>query len=446
MARFFGTDGVRGVVGDDMTADFAQKLAFAAGHILRKQNPQGGVLIGRDTRASGVMLEQAVAKGLSAAGLEAWLAGIVTTPGVAYLTTVLGALAGVVISASHNPHHYNGIKFFSSAGAKLPDNEEDEIESVFRSLEDELPSTTSGPGCIREIHAETQRYVNYLASPYEGILAGIRVILDCAHGAAFQIAPKVFALAGAEVKCVGASPDGRNINAGCGSLHPKVLQRLVVEESADAGIGFDGDADRVILVDENGNIIDGDHILAIMAAEMKCGGRLPNDLVVGTTLSGLGLEISLRQSGCRLLRAKVGDRYVLEMMRSEGANLGGEPSGHVIFLDRSTTGDGLLSGLSVMEVMAKRGEPLSQLASIMQPLPQVMLNIPLRDNRSWQKDAAIAALLEKLEAELGGNGRLVVRSSGTEPVVRIMVEGINRDQISRVAEQIAAALTGSYGA
>jgi phosphoglucosamine mutase len=219
-----------------------------------------------------------------------------------------------------------------------------------------------------------------------------------------------------------------------------------VEESADAGIGFDGDADRVILVDENGNIIDGDHILAIMAAEMKCGGRLPNDLVVGTTLSGLGLEISLRQSGCRLLRAKVGDRYVLEMMRSEGANLGGEPSGHVIFLDRSTTGDGLLSGLSVMEVMAKRGEPLSQLASIMQPLPQVMLNIPLRDNRSWQKDAAIAALLEKLEAELGGNGRLVVRSSGTEPVVRIMVEGINRDQISRVAEQIAAALTGSYGA
>jgi len=453
VSRLFGTDGVRGIVGRDMTAAFASRLAFAAGQVLCQTSPHGAVLIGRDTRASGEMLEGAVAEGLCAAGIEVWLAGIITTPAVAFLTPDLGAAAGVVISASHNPHQYNGIKFFSSSGHKLPDEQLEEIERIFPSLADEIPAPSTRKGRVLCVPSAAERYVDYLIScgqrsgpsQRRSRLAGIRLILDCAHGAAFKIAAPLFRALGAEVKCIGISPDGKNINSACGSLHPARLQRTVLKEQASAGIAFDGDADRAIFVDEKGNLVDGDHVLAIMAREMKHRGRLAGNLVVGTTLSGLGLEISLRQAGCRLLRARVGDRYVLERMEKEGANLGGEPSGHVIFRDRATTGDGLLTGLELLGVMARKGLPLSELASVMQPLPQVMLNVPLRDNRAWQRDPGVSALIGEVEAELGGEGRLVVRPSGTEPVVRIMAEGSNREKISRAAQRIAIALTSRYG-
>ncbi len=438
MAKLFGTDGVRGIVGQEMNPDFAFRLALAAGRVLRG----GAALIGRDTRASGEMLEKAVAEGLSAAGLEVWLAGVATTPAVAHLTPALGAAVGVVISASHNPHQYNGIKFISGGGCKFPDEQLEEIEELFHGAA--VPPKARGGKVIPLVGAQ-QRYIDHLLAAGKGTLAGRKLVLDCANGAAFSVAPEVFRGAGAAVECIGVSPDGTNINAHCGSLHTSGLQRAVVAAGAEAGVAFDGDADRAILVDERGNIVDGDHMLAFMAREMKDSGRLPGDLVVGTTMSGLGLEISLREAGCRLLRAKVGDRYVLEMMQAEGANLGGEPSGHIIFLDRANTGDGLLTGLEALGVMVKNRAPLSQLAAVMQPLPQVMLNLPLRDNRAWQKDPEISAAITATEAALGDEGRLVVRASGTEPVVRIMVEGTDRERISAAAQGLADALSSRYG-
>jgi len=445
MARLFGTDGVRGVVGQDMNPNFAFRLAFAAGQMLRARNHRGAVLIGRDTRESGEMLEKAVAEGFSACGLEVWLAGIITTPGVAFLTSALGEAAGVVISASHNPHQYNGIKLFSPSGYKFPDEEEEEISRIFYSLTDAVSKRGKSPGRILPMRRAAQRYIAFLAPPRQQPLKGLKLALDCANGAAYEIGPEVFRAAGAEVTCIGVESDGKKINAGCGALHTAGLQKLVLESKAAAGLALDGDGDRAILVDERGNTVDGDHVLAIMAREMKRAGRLPGDLVVGTTMSNLGLSISLRQAGCQLLRAKVGDRYVLEMMRQEGANLGGEPSGHIIFLDRSTTGDGLLTGLAVLSLMLQEGKTLSELASAMQRVPQVMMNLPLRDNRSWQKDSEISALIAEVETELGGDGRVVVRTSGTEPLVRIMVEGVDQEQISQAAQRIATALSGRYG-
>ncbi|NIM04427.1 MAG: phosphoglucosamine mutase [Armatimonadetes bacterium] len=445
MRRLFGTDGVRGIVGQNMNPNFAFRLAFAAGQMMRASNHRGAVLVGRDTRDSGEMLEKEVAKGFAASGMDVWLAGVMTTPGVAFLTTAMGEAAGVVISASHNPYHYNGIKLFSPAGCKFPDEEEDEISRIFYSLADSPSLRACGRGRILPMNKAVERYISYLVSPYEDALKGVKLALDCANGAAYEIAPQVFRAAGAEVTSIGVNPDGRNINTGCGALHTGGLQRLVVEGNASAGLALDGDADRAILVDENGNQVDGDHVLAMMARDLKANGRLPKNLVVGTTMSNLGLTISLREAGCQLLRAKVGDRYVLEMMQKEGANLGGEPSGHIIFLDRANTGDGLLTGLAALSLMNKKGQPLSELASVMHHLPQVMINLPLRDNRAWQKDPEIKALIQEIADELDDNGRVVVRPSGTEQLVRIMVEGLDQERVTRAAQRIATEFTNRYG-
>lgn len=445
MARLFGTDGVRGVVGEDMNPNFAFRLALAAGQMLRSNCRRGAVLVGRDTRYSGEMLERAIADGFTAAGLDVWLAGVMTTPGVAFLTAALGEAAGVVISASHNPHQYNGIKLLSPSGCKFPDEQEDEVARIFYSLADRASFRPALRGRALLMTGAAERYLKYLSSLLEAPLTGMKVVLDCANGAAYRLAPRIFREAGAEVVSIGSNPDGKNINSGCGALHTGGLQQRVIAEGASGGLALDGDADRAILVDENGAIIDGDSILAIMAREMKATGRLTRDLVVGTTMSNLGLELSLRKADCRLLRANVGDRYVLEMMQKEEACLGGEPSGHIIFLDRAATGDGLLTGLALFGLMAKSKQKLSELASVMQHLPQVTINLPLRDNRSWLKDAELGALIREVETELGSDGRLVVRPSGTEPVVRIMVEGADGERISRLAQRLAAAFTRRFG-
>lgn len=445
MGRLFGTDGVRGVVGQDMNSSFAFRLAYAAGQMLRSNNHRRAVVVGRDTRESGEMLEQAVAEGFSAAGLDVWLAGIITTPGVAFLTSSLGEAAGVVISASHNPHQYNGIKLFSPLGQKFPDEQEDEISRIFYSLSDSLGTGTAGRGKILSMNKAEDKYIAFLSGIYGDSLRNMKVVLDCANGAAYKIAPRLLESLGAQTVCIGNQPDGKNINADCGALHMERLRELTQREGSAAGLALDGDADRALFIDEQGRMVDGDHVLAMMAREMKPQGRLRGDKVVGTTMSNLGLSLSLQEIGCELLRAPVGDRYVLELMQKEDSSLGGEPSGHVIFLDRASTGDGLLTGLAVLELMAKKDVPLSELAAVMRHFPQVMLNLSLRDNKSWQEDEYLLEEIARIESDLGEEGRIIVRASGTEPLVRIMVEGTDHDRISAMAQGLAEKFTERYG-
>ena len=434
--RYFGTDGVRGRVGQDpMTADFALRLASAAARVLA---PEGGtVLIGKDTRLSGYMFESALEAGFVAAGTDVLLLGPLPTPGIAYLTQEFGANIGVVISASHNLYEDNGIKFFTSAGAKLSDSQEAEIEEYLGQPAITLESHKLGRA--KRIDSARVRYQEFCAStfPQGYSLENVKIVFDGANGAAYKVGPRTLSDLGAEVIPIGCSPSGRNINAACGSTEPGLLQQTVPALKAQVGIALDGDGDRVVMVDEQGRIVDGDQLLYILATDLKASGRLHGP-VVGTIMSNLGLEHALGQQGIDFCRAKVGDRYVLEALREKGGTLGGETSGHLICLDKTTTGDGLICALQVLAVMAKTGKPLSELAAGMPKYPQKMVNVRTEKRVDLGASEAIRNAVNQVQNELAAKGRVVLRPSGTESVIRVMVEGEDERQVLTLAERLAA--------
>ena len=433
--RYFGTDGIRGRVGDaPITPEFMLKLGWAVGTAFRHHGACR-VIIGKDTRISGYMFESALEAGLSAAGAQVQLLGPMPTPAIAYLTRTFKGRAGIVISASHNPYYDNGIKFFSAEGSKLPDALESAIEAAM-----DLPMTTvdsSGLGKVKRIDDAAGRYIEYCKSTVGSdlSLSGLKLVLDCAHGATYHVAPAVFAELGAELVVIGAEPDGVNINAGYGSTDPKALCERVVAEKADLGIAFDGDGDRVLFVDSNGELVDGDELLYIIAADQhRRAGHC--DGVAGTLMSNLGLELALGELGIPFARAKVGDRYVKALMNERGFSLGGENSGHIICSDVSTTGDGVVAALQVLKAMQTQSASLSSLRAPLQMLPQVMINV--RTAGAFDLgDAALQAAVADVEAELGDRGRVLLRASGTEPLIRVMVEGHDEQQVQRLCEQLA---------
>jgi len=434
VTRVFGTDGVRGAVGQwPMTPEFVLKLGWAAGKVLGDQGRRR-VLIGKDTRVSGYMFESALESGFSAAGVDVRLLGPMPTPAIAYLTRTLRASAGVVISASHNPFDDNGVKFFSAHGEKLPDTVEDEIQAMLGQDLDVIDSRRLGKA--ERISDAAGRYIEFCKStvPIGMSLAGLRIVVDCAHGATYQVAPRVFSELGAEVEVIGAAPDGFNINDGVGSTHPETLQTVVRESGADLGIAFDGDGDRVVMVDADGMIRDGDELLYVIAA-----GRIEQGYaggVVGTLMSNLGLEQAIGALGRPFLRAKVGDRYVHETLRREQWLLGGESSGHLLCLDRHTTGDGIVAALQVLAEMARRERPLTELLEPMTVLPQTLVNVRIERPVSLE-DPVVVDAVAAAERDLAGRGRVLLRPSGTEPLIRVMVEGESRDQVREVAEGLA---------
>jgi|MudIll2142460700_1097286.scaffolds.fasta_scaffold15593_4 phosphoglucosamine mutase len=441
MRKLFGTDGVRGVANQDpMTSEMAQRIGRAAAHIFRDSSRRHRVVIGKDTRLSGYMIESALTSGLCSMGIDVLLVGPVPTPGIAFLTRSLRADAGVVISASHNPYEDNGIKFFGRDGFKLPDALESKMEDlIFSGAIDAIRPTAAEIGKALRIDDAIGRYNEYAKSSFpRGLdLAGLKVVVDSANGAAYKIGPRVLLELGAEVISLYNQPNGMNINQGCGALYPEVISRAVVANKADLGIAFDGDADRVILCDENGKVVDGDATMAICALHLLRQGRLKHNTLVATVMSNLGLELALRAAGGRLLRAAVGDRYVMEMMLEGGYNLGGEQSGHLIFLDHNTTGDGLITALQVLAIMKQDGKPLSELAACMRTYPQVLVNVRVKEKRDLASVPEIAASIAEVEKKLQGTGRLLIRYSGTEPKLRIMLEGEDESVIARYAEELA---------
>lgn len=448
--RLFGTDGIRGVANvDPMTSEMAMRLGRAIAHVFRRSPRRHKILIGKDTRISGYMLETAMASGICSMGVDVLLVGPMPTPGIAFLTRSLRADAGVVISASHNPFQDNGIKFFSSTGFKLPDEVEAEIEDlVLGGHIDDLRPTAEDIGKAFRIEDALGRY-NVFAKftfPRHRTLDGMRIALDAGHGAGYRVAPEVLEELGAHVFSIGCEPNGENINDGCGALHPEGLQALVREKGACLGIALDGDADRCILVDERGDLVDGDEILAIVAREMKRLGTLRNDAVVATVMSNLGLEVALREQGIGLLRTPVGDRYVVEEMVRGNYALGGEQSGHILFLDHNTTGDGLITALGVLAIMVESGQPLSELRrQAMLRFPQVLVNIRVAERRDVMADPKVAPLIAEVERVLGERGRILVRASGTEALIRVMVEGEDEASVRGHAEAVAAAIRDSEG-
>jgi phosphoglucosamine mutase len=448
--RLFGTDGVRGVANiPPMTAETAMQLGRAAAHIFKNGNRRHRLVIGKDTRLSGYMLENALVAGICSMGVDVLQVGPLPTPGIAFITASMRADAGVVISASHNPYQDNGIKFFSRDGFKLPDELEMRLERLVVSTEiDALRPIAAEVGKAFRIDDAVGRYVVFLKNtfPRDLDLQGLKIVLDCANGAAYKVAPAVLEELGAEVICLGVSPNGININAGCGSTYPEVISKAVVEHGADLGIALDGDADRVIFVDEAGREVDGDHIMAICASEMIRSGRLSQNTVVATVMSNLGFEIAMKRLGGQLVRTAVGDRYVVEEMRRGGYNLGGEQSGHMIFLDHNTTGDGVLSALQVLAIVQRSGRSLSELAQVMTSLPQVLVNVRVREKCDLRDIPAIRSVIEAVETELGENGRVLIRYSGTEPLLRVMIEGQDQAGIERQAEEIAELVRRHLGA
>ena len=436
--KYFGTDGVRGRVGEDpMTVDFALRLASAAGRVLA---PEGGtVLIGKDTRLSGYMFESALEAGFVASGVNVMLIGPLPTPGIAYMTRRFECDFGVVISASHNPYDDNGIKFFDGEGSKLSDELEARIEAEL----DQPVLTRASRGLGRAMRVDRSRthYQEFCAStlPEGTDLAGVKIVIDCANGAAYKVAPRVLADLGAEIVPIGCSPNGRNINDGCGSLHPELLQLTVTGVRAQVGVALDGDGDRVVLVDHLGRILDGDQILYILARARQEAGTLSGP-VVGTVMSNLGLEVALRERGIEFRRAAVGDRYVLSMLRESGGMLGGETSGHILCLDRTTTGDGLVSALQVLEVMQHCGRSLAELAAPMRKFPQVLLNVQVAERFNPSEVPSVCAAVARVEARLGSAGRVVLRASGTEPVIRVMVESREDASAQAAAAELAEAV------
>lgn len=441
MGRLFGTDGVRGVANEALTAELALDLALAAARVLSETGEFSGhkpyAVVGRDPRASGEFLEAAVVAGLASAGVDVIRVGVLPTPGVAYLTGETGADFGVMLSASHNPMPDNGIKFFARGGTKLDDALEDAIEA--RLGERWARPLGADVGRIREDLSLGESYIAHLVGSLDHpvSLEGITVVVDCANGAAFQTAPAAFESQGAQVIRIHAEPDGTNINLDSGSTHMDGLRSAVIEHGADLGIALDGDADRCLAVDATGRTVDGDQVLTILAQGLKESGRLPGDTVVATVMSNLGFVRAMEASGIGVEQTKVGDRYVLESMRANGFTLGGEQSGHVVLLDYATTGDGVLTALHLMSRMAQTGKSLAELASVMVRLPQVLVNVPGVDKSRVDSDEELAAAIGAAEAELGRSGRVLLRSSGTEPLVRVMVEAETLDQAETVAQRLA---------
>ncbi|MGG1600847.1 phosphoglucosamine mutase [Paenibacillus naphthalenovorans] len=438
MGKYFGTDGVRGVANQGLTPELAYKIGRCGGFVLAGRVEKPNVVIGRDTRISGPMLEAALVAGLLSIGANVIRLGVVTTPAVAYLTRTLKADAGVMISASHNPVEDNGIKFFGADGFKLSDETELEIERLMDAELDELPRPVGGEiGTVLDNDQAKYMYLDYVKSTVDSSFKGCRIVLDCAHGAAYELAPKVFEELGAEVISIGAEPDGRNINEGFGSTHPEKLQKLVVERGAQIGLAFDGDADRLIAIDENGEEVDGDYILSICGQAMNQAGKLRQQTIVTTVMSNIGFFKGIESLGMKAAKTAVGDRYVMEEMRKGGYNLGGEQSGHVIFLDYNTTGDGILTALQLMDTVVKSGKKLSELKQIMRKYPQTLVNVRVADKSKLKDNAAVELAIRKVEEELGDNGRVLVRPSGTESLIRVMAEGPDKEQVEAYVQQIA---------
>lgn len=444
MSSLFGTDGVRGLANHELTADLALHLAQAASQVLtqgrhadevRREGRKPRAIVARDPRISGEFLAAAVSAGLASSGIDVLDAGILPTPAAAFLVKDIRADFGVMISASHNHAADNGIKFFSYGGTKLPDIVEQRIEKALTGPK--LLPTGGGVGRIRRFADAEDRYVLHLLATVDQSLAGLHIVIDCANGAAAGISPRAFNAAGAQVTVIGSDPDGLNINEGCGSTDLALLQQTVIETSADLGIAHDGDADRCLAVDAAGNVIDGDHIMAILGVSLNRQGKLANSTVVATVMSNLGLELALEGHGIKLRRSPVGDRYVLEDMESGNYNFGGEQSGHIIFADHSTTGDGLLTGLQLAAEMARTGKTIAELAAVMTALPQILVNVAGVDLSKLDSDSPIAELVTELESELGDTGRILLRPSGTEPLVRVMVEAATQDHAESVAARIA---------
>lgn len=447
--KLFGTDGVRGVANiHPMTTEIAMQLGRAAAYVFKNGSRRHRIVIGKDTRLSGYMIENALSAGICSMGVDVLLVGPLPTPGIAFITASMRADAGVVISASHNAYQDNGIKFFSRNGFKLPDELELKIEElIFSKKIDSLRPIASEVGKAFRIDDAKGRYVVFLknAFPRDLDLQGLRIVLDCAHGAAYKVAPAVLEELGAEVIPLGISPNGTNINAGCGSLHPEIVSEAVKTHRAHLGIALDGDADRVIFVDEFGNEVDGDHIMAICATRMLQEDRLANKTLVATVMSNMGLDIAIRQAGGKVVKTAVGDRYVVEEMQRGGYNLGGEQSGHMIFLDHNTTGDGMVSALQVLAIMQRTGRALSELAQVMIALPQVLVNVRVSQKRGLAEIPEVRKAIAAAEEKLGDSGRVLIRFSGTEPLLRIMLEGQDKVQITEMAHTIGAEVEKHLG-
>ncbi|GAA2681447.1 phosphoglucosamine mutase [Streptomyces lunalinharesii] len=452
MARLFGTDGVRGVANADLTAELALGLSVAAAHVLAEVGTFEGhrpvAVVGRDPRASGEFLEAAVVAGLASAGVDVLRVGVLPTPAVAYLTGALGADLGVMLSASHNPMPDNGIKFFARGGHKLADELEDRIEETYRGHSAGEPwerPTGAGVGRVTDYDEGFDKYVAHLVGVLPNRLDGLTVVIDGAHGAAARVSPEAFARAGAEVVTIGTEPDGLNINDACGSTHLDKLRAAVVEHGAALGVAHDGDADRCLAVDHAGNEVDGDQILAVLALGMREAGTLRENTVVATVMSNLGFKLAMEGEGINFVQTGVGDRYVLEEMKAHGYALGGEQSGHVIVLDHATTGDGTLTGLMLAARVAATGRSLAELAGVMERLPQILINVPDVDKARVGSSAEVAAAVAEAERELGATGRVLLRPSGTEPLVRVMVEAADIEQARAVAQRLADAVKSALG-
>ena len=441
MSRLFGTDGVRGVANDELTPLLAMQLGQAGAYVLTKENEhRPTIMVGCDTRISGDMLANALMAGICSVGANAVYVGVIPTPAVAYLTRKYKVDAGVVISASHNPVEFNGIKFFDGNGYKLPDSLEDEIEAIIR---DNMSSIKfpigSNVGKIKYRTDAREEYINHSIQSVKVDLTGMKIVVDCAEGASFYTSVECLKELGGSVVAIHNNPDGTNINANCGSTHMEELQARVVYEKANVGLAFDGDADRLLAVDENGKIVDGDQIMAIVGNFMKSKGTLKKDTIVATVMSNLGFFLMAEKNGITMEKTKVGDRYVLERMKEIGASLGGEQSGHIIFLDENTTGDGLLSALHLLQVMVETGKPLSELAQVMEVLPQALVNAKVANHKKekYMEYPEIADAIQKLEEKFAGEGRVLIRPSGTEPLVRVMIEGKDQQVIQEEAQRLA---------
>lgn len=444
MRKLFGTDGIRGVANvEPMTTEMAMQVGRGVAYIFKNKSRRHKIVIGKDTRLSGYMLENALVAGICSMGVDVLLVGPLPTPGIAFITASMRADAGIVISASHNPFQDNGIKIFSGNGFKLPDDLEMKIEElIFSEKIDSLRPTAAEVGKAYRVDDAVGRYVVHLKNsfPKDLSLDGLKIVLDCAHGAAYKVAPAVFEELGAEVIALGVEPNGENINFQCGSLHPHLVMEKVKECQADLGISLDGDADRAIFADEEGNLVDGDQIMAICAHDLKKKKRLNHNTLVATVMSNMGLDLAMKEKGIKVVRTQVGDRYVVEEMNRGGYNLGGEQSGHFIFLDYNTTGDGVLSALQVLAVMKREDKKLSELSTIMTKFPQVLLNVPVKEKKDPAQIPELAKLLKKIKEKLANKGRLLVRPSGTENLMRIMVEGEDHAEIDAYAQEIAASI------
>lgn len=445
MRKYFGTDGIRGEANRELTVELALKLGYALGYTLKKQYPDKKrirVIMGSDTRRSGYMLRSALTAGLNSMGINIDFVGVIPTPGVAYLTEKSTAKAGIMISASHNPAKDNGIKIFWEDGYKLPDEVELEIEKLMDNVDEIIKDPIAGDEVGRFTYAEDEYYLyrDHVISTVNGDFSGMKIILDAANGSAYRVAKEVFLALGAEIAIINDAPNGKNINVRCGSTHPEILSKVVMGYEADLGLAYDGDADRLIAVDRNGKIVDGDKIIAVLALGMKNKGELKNNEVVTTVMSNMGFESYLSDKGIQLIRANVGDRYVLEKMKELNANIGGEQSGHIILSDFGTTGDGVLTSVKLVEAIRDSGKALDELVGEIVDWPQLLINVRVDNSKKnlWNKNERIVKFIEEKEKEMAGLGRVLVRTSGTEPIVRVMVEGKEMATVEKVAKEIAA--------